>query len=205
MQEIVKRILEQGNKAMLELKFSNPFELLISALLAPQTTDIQVNKSTERLFQKFKSPEDFSKLTVSQLKPYISNINFWRTKAENIIKVCKELVKRGGKLPEKIEDLLSLPGVGRKTANIVLGGAFGKPAIIVDTHVKRLSLRMGLVGKECQNADDIELELQKIVPQDKWFAFSVALIEFGKKICKAKNPLCSDCVVSKNCPSAFKV
>ena len=203
--EIINTLEKIYPEAKTALKFENPFQLLIATILSAQTTDERVNKVTSTLFKKFKKPDDFVKVSLDEIMKEIKSVNFYRNKAKNIKKLCEILVKEfNGKVPDKIEDLIKLPGVARKTANVVLSQAYGKAeGIVVDTHVKRVSNRIGLT--ENIEPEKIEKDLMKIIPKEKWIDFSFRLILFGRNICKAKNPDCKNCPLNKICPSKEKV
>jgi len=183
------------------LDFSNPFELLIATILAAQCTDKKVNEVTPGLFKRYRTPEDFAKAKQETLEKEIRPTGFYRQKAKSVIAVCRALVERhGGRVPETIEELTALPGVGRKTANVVLGSAFGQPAIIVDTHVRRLATRLGLSGSN--DPEKIEADLQQLLPKKEWTAFSHRLSFHGRQVCFARKPACSKCPIAELCPSA---
>ncbi|MBA7701014.1 Endonuclease III [subsurface metagenome] len=183
------------------LKFVNPLELLISTILSAQCTDVRVNAVTKDLFKKYKSPKDWVKADLKQIESDIRSTGFYHNKAVNIKGACTRIVEQfGGKVPGTMAELVELPGVGRKTANVVLGNAFGTPAIACDTHVIRLSRRLGL----SENSDPVKLEfdLAEIVPKKSWTVFSHVLILHGRNICKARKPDCENCPISKYCPAA---
>ncbi len=180
------------------LIFSTPLELLIATILSAQTTDKLVNKVTEGLFRKYRTAADYDRATPGEIEKSISSVNFFRNKARSIKGCCKKLVEEfGGDVPETLDELTALPGVGRKTANIVLGNAFGKNALAVDTHVKRVAGRLGLAGSE--DPDEIESDLCKIIPENRWTKTTHVFILHGRKTCKAKNPSCEVCPVSAYC------
>lgn len=183
------------------LNYSNPLELLIATILSAQCTDARVNMVTKDLFVKYGSASDWAQAELKQIESDIKSTGFYRNKALSIKGVCIAVGERyGGEVPATMEELLKLPGVGRKTANVVLGNAFGKPAIACDTHVIRLSRRLGLSG----NIDAVKLEfdLAEIVPKKDWTLLSHLLILHGRNVCKARKPDCEICPVSKNCPAA---
>jgi endonuclease-3 len=187
--------------AKIALNFTNPLELLIATILSAQCTDVRVNMVTKDLFKKYKSADDWSKADIKQIESDIKSTGFYHNKAVNIKSACTKIIEQfGGKVPNTIEELVSLPGVGRKTANVVLGGAFGKPAITCDTHVIRLSRRLGL--SENNDAVKLEFDLAEIVPEKDWTLFSNLLIFHGRNICKARKPDCENCPISKHCPAA---
>ena len=183
------------------LKYRTPFQLLISTILSAQCTDKQVNAVTKDLFQKYLSPDDFIAVSISELEMDIRPTGFFRNKTKSIKGCCQFLVERyGGEVPSTMDELIKLPGVGRKTANCVLGAAFGVPGIVVDTHVKRLAIRLGLT--ENKNPDKIEKDLEKLLPDDRWRRFSDILIYHGRAVCKARKPDHKSCAVLGKCPSS---
>lgn len=190
--------------AQCELNHSNPFELVIAVLLSAQCTDVLVNKVTYHLFQKYKSPEDYLAVEVEELQEDIRSIGLNRTKARNIQKLCRSLINDfNGKVPETREELMQLAGVGRKTANVVLSVAFQKPAIAVDTHVERVSKRLGF----CRWKDsvmEVEETLMKKVPEDEWSNTHHRMIFFGRYHCKARNPECPKCPLLELCREGKK-
>jgi len=182
------------------LKYRTPFQLLISTILSAQCTDKQVNGVTRVLFRKYLSPEDFLSVPINELEMDIRPTGFFRNKAKSIKGCCQGLVERyGGEVPSTMAELIKLPGVGRKTANCVLGAAFDVPGVVVDTHVKRLSIRLGLT--ENKNPDKIEQDLGKLLPEDRWRRFSDILIYHGRAVCKARKPDHAGCAVFDLCPS----
>ena len=185
--------------AVPELKFNSPFELLIAVILSAQCTDKRVNSVTSELFKIANTPEKILSLGQPKLEEFIKSCGFYRMKSKNILAVCEILVKDyGGEVPENFEELVNLPGVGRKTANVVTSVAFKKPAIAVDTHVFRIANRLQLAtGK---TPLEVELGLQKIIPREKWSEAHHWLIWHGRKICKARRPLCAECPLQKVCP-----
>ncbi len=198
--EILRILHKNFPEAKTALKCSNAFELLIATILSAQCTDKQVNKVMENLVKKYPSPYEYAYVNPIDLEEDIKSTGFFRNKAKNIIACCKKLLKDfDGKVPDNMEDLVSLPGVGRKTASVVLGNYFNIPSIAVDTHVNRVSRRLGLTSEE--KADKIEFELMKIIPKDEWIFFSNALIFHGRYVCKSKKPDCLNCDFNKLCPS----
>ena len=182
------------------LKYQTPFQLLISTILSAQCTDKQVNAVTKVLFQKYLSPDDFIAVPISELEMDIRPTGFFRNKTKSIKGCCQGLVEQyGGEVPSTMAELIKLPGVGRKTANCVLGAAFGVPGVVVDTHVKRLAIRLGLT--ENKNPDKIEKDLEKLLPEDRWRRFSDILIYHGRAVCKARKPDHEGCAVLGHCPS----
>jgi len=187
--------------AKIALNFKNPLQLLISTILSAQCTDVRVNMVAKDLYKKYKSPGDWAKADLKRIESDIKSTGFFRNKAKNIKGACTKIVEQyNGKVPGTMDELLTLPGVGRKTANCVLGDAFGIPGITCDTHVIRLSRRLGL----SENSDPVKLEfdLAEIVPKKNWTLFSHLLIYHGRNICKARKPSCPDCPIAKYCPSA---
>ena len=184
------------------LRFSNPLQLLVSTILSAQCTDVRVNMVTRDLFKKYRTARDYAEANQKELENEIRSTGFYRNKAKNIIACARMLVEQyGGKVPATMEELTKLPGVGRKTANCVLGGAFGINAgVVVDTHVERLAQRLGLTKE--QTAEKIEQDLMRIVPQKDWYDFSNMLILHGRKVCSARKPNCPACSLKKLCPSA---
>lgn len=182
------------------LAFKTPFQLLVSTILSAQCTDKQVNMVTKDLFKKYKSPRDYVSAPIAELEADIRPTGFYKNKAKSL-KGCSQglLDLYGGEVPASMEELIRLPGVGRKTANCVLGAAFDIPGVVVDTHVKRLSLRLGLTRNE--NPDKIEVDLQRLLPQERWRRFSDLLIYHGRAVCKARKPDHDHCVISAYCPS----
>jgi endonuclease-3 len=183
------------------LNFRNPLQMLISTILSAQCTDARVNIVTAKVFKKYKSVEDWARAELKDIESDIRSTGFYHNKAVNIKNATKAIIERfDGKVPDTLEELVTLPGVGRKTANVVLGNAFGRPAIACDTHVIRLSRRLGLSS----NSDPVKLEfdLAEILPKTIWTLFSHSLILHGRAICKARKPDCDTCPISKYCPSA---
>jgi endonuclease III len=199
----VKRILktldELSPNPQVALRYSNPLELLVATILSAQCTDERVNQVTPQLFKKYKTASDYARSDLSTLEREIRSTGFYRNKAASLRSLGKALTeKHGGKVPRTMEELVELPGVGRKTANVILGSCFETPGIVVDTHVKRVSFRLGLT----RNTDPtkIEQDLMKVIPKQKWSKFSLQLILHGRKICKAPRPLCAVCGLEKLCP-----
>jgi endonuclease-3 len=183
------------------LRHKNPLELLIATILSAQCTDARVNMVTKEVFKKYKSAADWAKADIKDIESDIRSTGFYRNKAISIKGVCAEVIERfNGKVPDTMEELVALPGVGRKTANVVLGNAFGVPAIACDTHVIRLSRRLGL--SENSDAVKLEFDLAEIVPKKNWTMFSHLLIFHGRKYCRARRPDCENCLISKYCPAA---
>ncbi|HKS38060.1 MAG TPA: endonuclease III [Verrucomicrobiae bacterium] len=185
-----------------ELNYSNPLELLIATILSAQCTDKRVNIVTAELFRKYRTAADYANARPAELEQEIKTTGFFRNKAKSIQACCRKLVERhGGDVPQTMEELRQLDGVGRKTANVVLGNAFGiNVGVVVDTHVARLSQRLGLTKQK--DPEKIEQELMKLVPQDQWTMFSHWLIWHGRRRCDARSPDCANCEIRKLCPSA---
>ncbi|MBB6735250.1 endonuclease III [Cohnella zeiphila] len=204
MRHILDTIAEMFPDAHCELNHSNPFELTIAVLMSAQCTDETVNKVTATLFQKYKKPEDYLAVSQEELENDIRRIGLFRNKAANIQKLCRMLIdKYGGEVPREHEALTELPGVGRKTANVVVSNAFGVPAIAVDTHVERVSKRLA-IAKPDDSVLEVEKKLMKLVPKDEWTLTHHRLIFFGRYHCKAQNPQCDICPLLDVCPEGKK-
>ncbi len=182
-----------------QLDYKTPFQLLVATILSAQCTDKQVNRVTPALFLRLSSPRDFAEADIETIERLIHSTGFYHNKAGNI-RLCSEmLVNRfDGRVPDTLDELVQLPGVGRKTANVVLGAAFGKPGIVVDTHVARISGRLGLTRS--QAPEKIEMDLMALIPQKSWNTFCLRLIYFGREICKARKPGCPSCPLLHLCP-----
>ncbi len=204
MQEILKRLYQVYPHPITALHHTNPWELLVATILSAQATDKLVNQVTPNLFKKFPKVSDFAKAPVSEIDKAISRVNFHQNKAKSLKGAAEQILdKFNGKVPDNMEGLDSLPGVARKTANVVLGNAFGKnEGIVIDTHVIRLSKKLGLT----KNSDPVKIEqdLMKIVPKDKWIDFSHLLINHGRDICTAKPHSCEGCPLGNLCPDMKK-
>lgn len=202
--EIILRELKSiYPEATCTLDFKNPLELLIATQLAAQCTDARVNIVTKDLFKKYQSAKDYAGANISELEQDIKSTGFFRNKAKNIKECCIKLLRDyEGKVPDNMEALLSLPGVGRKTANVILSTVFSKPGVIVDTHCTRLSNRLGLT--QSQNPDIIERDLMKILPRSEWANFSHYLVYHGRAICQARKPKCEICSIMPYCAYANK-
>lgn len=198
--EILKRLKKEYPLAKIALEFQTPFQLLISTILSAQCTDQRVNIVTKSLFKKYKNPEDYLRVSDQVLEKDIFSTGFYRQKAKSIKNCCKALLESyGGKVPEDFEALNSLPGVGRKTASVVVGNAFGIPAIAVDTHVIRLSNLLGFVNSK--NSEKIEASLKGKFPEKEWINLGHYLMNHGRNICIARRPKCLQCVIGDLCPS----
>jgi endonuclease-3 len=201
--DVIRRLKRAYPDAKCSLNHSNPFELLIATILSAQCTDERVNIVTADLFRKYKKPEDYLKVSPRELEKDIQSTGFFRNKTKSIQGTSKLLTEQyGGVVPHTMEELLELPGVARKTANVVLGNAFEiKAGVVVDTHVTRLSHRLDFT--QAKTAEKIEEDLIQIVPKKDWVMFPHLMIAHGRKICKARNPLCDQCPVERQCPSSF--
>jgi endonuclease III len=201
---IVPILRRHYTQAKIALNFTSPLELLIATILSAQCTDVRVNIVTKDLFKKYTKAEDWINAPVAQIEDDIRSTGFFRNKTANIKKACQMIADEfGGKVPDNMDDLLRLPGVGRKTANVVLGNAFDKPGIVCDTHVLRLSRRLALSA----NADDpvkLEMDLNELVPEKQRLIFSDLLVFHGRNICKARKPDCPNCPIAAYCPAANK-
>ncbi len=198
--EMIRILSEVYADAKPALHFRNPFELLVAVILSAQCTDQRVNIVTKRLFAKAATPEAIAKMGLSRLEKEIHECGFFHAKAKNILATCEILMKEyGGEVPEDFDALLKLPGVGRKTANVVTSVAFQRPAIAVDTHVFRVANRLRLAVGE--TPDEVEFGLNKAIPKENWSDAHHWLIWHGRKICKSRRPLCGDCPLAKLCPS----
>ncbi len=200
--EVIPRLKAEYPDARTELDWSNPLELLVATILSAQTTDVQVNRVTEDLFAKYHKAEDYAVAAPDALEEDIRPTGFYRNKARSLRGMARALVEEhGGEVPRTMPDLVALPGVGRKTANVVLGNAFGtNEGIVVDTHVRRVSNRLGLT--ENQDPVKIEQDLMRLVPEEDWTIFSHLLILHGRRTCQARKPDCPNCVLNHVCPSA---
>ncbi len=196
--EIVRRLERVYPEPRLELEYENPFQLLVEAILAAQESDKVVNKVRHTLFKRFPTPSSVAEAQEEEIEEAIKSINFYRRKAKLLKECCKKLVELyGGEVPKDVDALVKLPGVGRKTANMVVGGGYNLPAIIVDRHVARVVQRIGLSKQK--NPNKIEEELMEIVPKELWTRFSLLLLNHGKRVCKARNPKCDECVILDLC------
>lgn len=202
--EIIKRLKKVYPKAKIALDFKNSFELLISTILAAQSTDVGVNRATPALFKRYPDPQKLASAKPEDVDKFISKVNFHWNKSKMIINTARTLIdKFGGKVPNNMEDLDSLPGVARKTANVVLSCAFGKPeGIIIDTHMIRMSNRLGLT--DSKDPVKIEKDLMEIVPKKYWIDFPLMLILHGRHVCTARPHTCKDCPLGDLCPDMVK-
>lgn len=197
------RILKALEQAIptprIELAFSSPLELLMATILSAQCADRRVNQVTPALFRRYRVAEEFATAKVSELESLIRSTGFYRSKARYMMACGRALLERfGGKVPGTMEDLVTLPGVGRKTASVILGACFGEPAVVVDTHVKRVANRLGLVSS--RDPDKIERTLQELMPPSSWTAGSQRLLLHGRYVCLARSPRCGQCALYRECP-----
>ena len=198
--EILRRLKKEYPLAKIALDFGTPFQLLISTILSAQCTDARVNQVTKSLFKKYKKPEDYLQVSKQELEKDIFSTGFYRQKAKSIKNCCKVLIENfKGKVPEDFESLITLPGVGRKTASVVAGNSFGIPAIAVDTHVIRLSNVMGFIVSK--DPVKIEERLKKLFKEKEWINLGHYLMSHGRKVCNARKPKCLKCAVGDLCPS----
>jgi endonuclease-3 len=199
--EVNKRLAKRYPDAKCSLDFTNAFELLIATILAAQSTDARVNIVTKSLFRKYPNPRAFANADLVEMEKDVKQTGFFRNKAKAVINCSKAIVeKHGGEVPRTIEELTALPGVGRKTANVVLGNAFGIPAgIVVDTHMTRVAARLGLTSNA--DAEKIEQDLNALLPRSEWTAFAHRVIYHGRETCIARKPKCAECVLNDLCPS----
>lgn len=198
--KIIAKLRVAYPNAKCALDFSNPFQLLVATILSAQCTDKRVNMVTPALFKKYKLAKDFAEMKPDELEDAVRSTGFYKNKAKNILGAAKDIVARfGGKVPNKLEDLVGLPGVGRKTANVVLGNAYGIPGLTVDTHMIRVNGRLGLT----KNTDPVKIEfdLMKLVPEKEWTEYSHLIISHGRNRCSARKPDCAHCEIRELCPS----
>lgn len=200
-ERVLAELMRLYPDAATELAFSTPFELLISTILSAQATDVSVNAATPALFAAYPDAHALAAATPEAVEPYVKTIGLYRTKAKNVVKTAQALVEHhDGAVPEAFEALLALPGVGRKTANVVASNAFGRPGIAVDTHVGRLARRLRFSRHE--NPDKVEVDLETLFPEDRWIFLHHALILHGRRVCYARTPACDACSLAPDCPSA---
>lgn len=201
---IARRLAEAYPGLQVPLEHKNTFELLVAVILSAQCTDEMVNRVTPELFRRYSTPRALARAPVKTIEARIRRLGLFRAKAAALKKMSRQLVdKHGGEVPVTMEELTRLPGVGRKTANVILGHAFGVPGVIVDTHCKRVSRRLGLTREE--NPEKIERDLMKLLPPEEWTGFSHRLVLHGRRVCYARKPDCQSCAVNDLCPSAFRV
>jgi len=201
--EIIRLLSRDYPDARVALRFSNPLEMLVATILSAQCTDEKVNEVTGTLFRKYRTAEDYLRVPQDELKRDIKPTGFFNQKATSIREACRRIVEvYEGEVPDTIEELLTLRGVARKTANVVLGNAYGKvTGIAVDTHVKRLANRLGFSSEK--DPERIEQDLMGLIPKKKWFAFTYVLIDHGRAVCQARSPKCGECPVNHLCPSSL--
>ena len=194
---------EYGTEYVCYLNHENALQLLIATMLSAQCTDARVNMVTETLFKKYVTAEDFANANLKELEKDIHSTGFYHNKAKNIIACCKRLVEvHGGEVPRDLESLTSLAGVGRKTANVVRGNIFHEPSVVVDTHVKRISKKLGLTKND--DPVKVEFDLMKELPKEDWILWNIHIIRLGRTICKAPTPKCSECFLQEFCPEYKK-
>lgn len=187
-----------GTEFICYLHHENAWQLLIATMLSAQCTDARVNIVTKELFVKYRSIDDFAEADLEELEQDIHSTGFYHNKAKNIIACCKDLRdKFGGEVPKSIEELTSLAGVGRKTANVIRGNIYHEPSIVVDTHVKRISKKLGITKED--DPVKVEMELMKALPKDHWILWNIQIITHGRQICKAPTPKCEECFLRENC------
>ena len=201
--KVIELLEKQYPEAKTALNYSNPLEMLVATMLSAQTTDVRVNIVTQKLFKKYRTPEDYANADLKELEQDIRSTGFYHNKARNLQKCCQMLVEKfHSQVPKTMEELVELPGVARKTANIVLNNSYGIiGGIAVDTHVHRVSQRLGL--SENEDAAKIEQDLMKITPKEKWMKLTDLMIFHGRQVCIARKPKCDICVLNKICPCAF--
>jgi endonuclease III len=198
---VIERLAEEHPDAVIALRFRNGVELLVSVMLSAQTTDVTVNRVTEKLFRKYRSPEDYLAVPLEELEQDLKPTGTFRQKAKNLRGTMRLLLEESeGRVPGTIEELVRLPGVGRKTANVVVAERGAAQGIVVDTHVRRLSQRLGFTRKE--DPTKIERDLARLVPRPDWARFPHLLIWHGRRVCNARRPRCEDCVLADLCPSS---
>ena len=190
---------EYGTEYRCYLNHESPWQLLIAVILSAQCTDARVNLVTEELFKKYTSPEAFAAADIKELEQDIRSIGFYHSKAKNIISCCRALSERfHGEVPRTLEELTSLAGVGRKTANVIRGNIYNEPSVVVDTHVKRISRKLGLTEEE--DPEKIEYDLMRELPRDHWILWNIHIITLGRTICVARRPRCGECFLKEYCP-----
>lgn len=203
--EILKRLdTAYGTEYVCYLNHKTPWQLLIAVILSAQCTDARVNIVTKDLFVKYDTLEKFANADLEELEQDIHSIGFYHNKAKNIISCARTLVEKyHGELPSSLEELTSLAGVGRKTANVIRGNVFHDPSIVVDTHVKRISKRLGFTKND--DPEKVEMDLMKVLPKDHWILYNIQIITFGRSICSARSPKCGECFLSDVCKAEDKV
>jgi endonuclease III len=201
--QILEKLAAHYPAAKTRLLFKDPYQLFVATVLSAQTTDEQVNRITSELFDAVPSVYEMSRMEPSQLEPFLQSCGLFRHKSRFLVEASRMIVKEyGGKIPDEFDKLIKLPGVGRKTANVILSSAFGRPALAVDTHVFRVSRRLGLA--DGRNVETVEQQLKSIVPESEWSATHHRLIAHGRTLCSARKPLCSQCFLKELCPYAIE-
>ncbi len=196
---VFKKLKKAYPDAKCSLEHRTPLELLVSTILSAQCTDARVNKVTPALFKRFKTPEDYVNAPVSELQKYIQSCGFYKNKAKNIVGACKGMLENHeGEVPNTLDELLKLPGVGRKTANVILGTAYGVPGVVVDTHCGRIARRLGFTKQT--DPVKVEHDLMKIWSEEDWSLFSHLMVFHGRAVCESRSPRCSECVLRQHCP-----
>jgi endonuclease III len=199
LREIAKALQRAMPTPKMELDHHSPWELLVATILSAQCTDQRVNQVTPLLFQRYRNPAELATAHLPELENVIRSTGFFKNKAKHLVACGQTVTERfAGKVPETMEELIALPGVGRKTANVILGNAFGRPSIVVDTHVKRVAKRLGLTKSE--NPDLVEQDLQGLIPKTQWTSLSQRLLLHGRYVCLARKPRCGACVIHRHCP-----
>ncbi len=196
--EVYRKLRQAHPDARIELNFGNPWELLVATVLSAQCTDVRVNLVTADLFRKYRGPADYLRVPVAELENDIRSTGFFRNKAKSLRGAAQAVIERfGGHVPQTMEELVTVPGIGRKTANVLLGNAFDTPGVVVDTHVTRLTRRIGLTTNE--DAVKIEFDLRELLPSKDWTQFSHTLIFHGRRVCLARKPRCETCPITSLC------
>lgn len=199
LREITKTLQRTMPTPQMELDHRSPWELLVATILSAQCTDQRVNQVTPSLFRRYRQPAELATANLSELEQIIHSTGFFKNKAKHLVACGKTVTERfGEQVPRTMDELITLPGVGRKTANVILGNAFGQPSIVVDTHVKRVAKRLGLTRSD--NPDRVEEDLQQLIPKSQWTAVSQRLLLHGRYICLARKPQCRTCSVYRHCP-----
>ena len=198
LREIAKTLQRTIQNPKMELDYRSPWELLVATILSAQCTDQRVNQVTPALFRRYRHPAELAAANLSELEELIRSTGFFKNKAKHLVACGKTVTQRfGEQVPQTMDELITLPGVGRKTANVILGNAFGQPSIVVDTHVKRVAKRLGLTRSE--DPDLVEHDLQQLVPRSQWTAFSQRLLLHGRYVCLARKPQCHNCPIYRHC------
>jgi endonuclease-3 len=202
MKEVLRRLKAEYPDSKCSLQYNSPLQLLVATILSAQCTDARVNKVTEKLFRKYPEPKDFAEVSLEQLKSEIYSTGFYNNKAKSIKSMAETVLKKwNGILPDTLDEMVKLPGVGRKTANVVMGNVFHVPSLVVDTHVTRIANLLGFV--KTKDAVRIEKALIKIVEKKDWTLFAHLLIDHGRAVCIANRPKCDKCIIAEYCPSNF--